>query len=147
MPLQVVIHDQQQNNNAKVSSNGQLVTAPFSYSTTSVQNMLTPDIAYNLVKPIVGCDVVITGFIMSADKDVSNVADATIFIYEADSVESTDLVADSTGDIELGLSRFQQLPLTGLNIKARSGRWINAKTDDAGVKITLFYYYIPEDGL
>jgi hypothetical protein len=83
---------------------------------------------------------VITEIIVSADKGVSPTDPAEIEIYQADAVDSLD---ESPSIVSPRLSRGEDLTLTGLNWLVPEGKWINAKTNDNNVLITIASYRVP----
>ena len=123
----------------KVTNLGQLVTSPIKYSEVSSLSMDTPNIAFNLVTPIAGCNIIITDIILGADKNVSATNGAIIEIYEADAPDS---IVVSKQLFTIDLLKNQTFPAIGLNFQAGRGVWVNAKTDDVIVKVTLGYYHV-----
>ena len=84
----------------------------------------------------------ISDLIMSTDKNVSNVDPADIEIYQADSADS---VIANPSIVRPQMIRASNFIMTGLNWFIPEGKWINAKTSDAGVLITIASYRIPTD--
>lgn len=125
---------------AGVTSRGQLVTAPYDYSVPYFQKLNTINTAFNFARPIAGKQFVLTGYIASAEKDVSNTDGATVILYEASSPIST--VVESQ-ILQLNLLKLAGREIVGLNMLTNPGVWISAKTDDATVDITLLGYYVP----
>ena len=141
MSVPSVIKDPKTGNTARVTEFGQLVVAPVDYSTPVSIEMAVINTAYNFIDPVYKQDIVITDIILTANKNVS-VNDATIIIYEATSEIST----ISTKDIlNLQLIKQTSLPLVGLNMIVTGGKFVNAKTDDAEVFVTIMYYRVPVD--
>lgn len=125
---------------AEVTSRGQLITAPISYSTSFVATANLDDTAFNLVGPKANRVFVITGAIITGTKSISTTVDATVLIYEAETAASTTI--DNTL-LELAVPRSSVIPLPGLNIITEGeGNYINIKTSDETVICTLFGYYI-----
>ena len=99
------------------------------------------DTAFNFFGPVADMQFVITGAIITAREDVHAINPADIVIYEASSAVST--VVDETL-IRVFLTRNQYIVLLPLSILVTQGVWINAKTDDDDVHITITGNYIPE---
>jgi hypothetical protein len=99
------------------------------------------DTAYNYYKPKAGQQFVITSVVASADAQVSNTADATVVIFEASS-EGT-AVVDKTL-LQLAMVRFDQVALNPLNILVNTGKFVNAKTTDDDIHMTIMGYYVNE---
>ncbi len=125
---------------ARVTKFGQLVVAPIAYSESITVEMDVIDTAFNFLTPLSGHSVVITDILVSANKDVSNVEPAVIEIYGADEADSLDAAVDI---ISPRLIRAANLPMTGLNLLIPEGKWINAKTNDNNVLVTLMFYRVP----
>ncbi len=126
---------------ANVTPGGEFVVAPLAYDETEFKELAEDDTAYNFYGPKARQQFVLTGLLAYADKQVSGVTNATVIVYEATS-EDTTTVDKVLLQFELGQN--QSLPLPGLHILVNSGVWINAKTDDDDVHMTLFGYYIPK---
>ncbi len=125
---------------AKVSSIGQLITAPFAYSLSQFNELAEDNTAYNFYPPIAGKQFVITGIRARADRDVSTTVDAIVIVYEASSLTST--TVDKTLHQE-ALVRGEAVPLLPLNSLVNPGKFINAKTTDDDIHMTIWGYYIP----
>jgi hypothetical protein len=125
---------------AGVNPIGGLIVAPYSYDQTEFNELAAVNTAYNFYVPQGDKKFVITGIFFRADKQVSGSADATVVVYEAtsDSETTVDKVlmqfAATEGDI---------LTISPLNILVNEGRWVNAKTDDDDIHMTITGYYVP----
>lgn len=135
-PVKIVGSDGQV---ARVSRFGQLTVSAVDYSTPVVQSMLLTDTAYNLVEPSQDRSIVITDIILTANKSVG-ANDATVEVYEAESATTTSVFQSV---LSLEMQKNSNLPLTGLNLIVPPGLWVNAKTDDDVVFVTLMYYRVP----
>lgn len=126
---------------ADVTSSGELVTAPLSYDETEFNVLSTINVGVNFYGPLPQKQFVITGIVFRADKNVSNVSDATVVVYEA--ADSDTATVDKVL-MQFAVVRDDKVPLTGLRILAAPGKFINAKTDDASIHMTITGYYIKE---
>ncbi|KKL60113.1 hypothetical protein LCGC14_2208560 [marine sediment metagenome] len=127
----------------RIDKKYELVTAPFAYDETQFNELGTADAAVNFYKPKVGKQFVITGIIAAGNLSIAANALATVVVYEGSS--TTDTSADKTL-IQFGITRLQTEPLLSLNILVNEGKFINAKTDDDDVFLTIMGYYIPALG-
>jgi hypothetical protein len=124
---------------ACVSNAGQLITAPFAYDETKFLELDVINTAYNFYGPVAGQQFVITGLRAKADRGVSTNADATVIIYEASS--------DTTTTVDKIL--HQEAMVSGesvtmrMNIIVNEGKYVNAKTDDDDIHMTIMGYYVP----
>lgn len=125
---------------AGVTKAGQLITAPFDYDTTKFIELAEANTAYSFFLPKAGCNFILTGIVAKADKQVSTTVDASVVVYEADSPDTTtvDVVIFQTAMVS-----GDNLVLLPLNIKVSEGKFVNAKTTDDDIHMTLIGYYIP----
>ena len=130
-----------QGHSVRVTSYGQLVTAPVAYSQASSQKLEVDDTAYNLASPEASNLIVITDILLYANKSVSATTEAIVTIYESS-------VGPSEADVTTTLLQTEMLKqssrdITGLNLVTTEGTWINAKTSDDDVFVTIMFYYLP----
>ena len=126
----------------RVTNAGELVVAPFAYDETEFRELAEDDTAYNFYEPKPMNQFVITGFNMKADRGVSTTIDAEVVIYEATSKSETTV---SKVLFQEAMVRSERTSLT-TNILVNPGVWINAKTSDDDIHMTIMGYYIPELG-
>jgi hypothetical protein len=125
----------------KVGSLGEAFVGRPKGDDTAFQSLDVINTAFNMYKPRSGFSFRITGFTMKASQSVSSVSEAQVIIYESDTEDGT------TVDellYEAGLLRNDAPVVTNLYIGVNSGVFINAKTDDATVRINLFGFYIKD---
>lgn len=144
MAAPVNITDSKTGNAARVTPFGQLIVAPLSFSKPITIELDTINTAFNFLTPESGKSIVITDIVISTDKDVSNVEPAEIELYEADAVDS---LIPNPGIVSPRIIRAGNLPLNGLNLLVPEGKWVNAKTNDNNVLITLMFYRVPVEFL
>lgn len=126
---------------AGVSKYGQLVTSPVDYSTTVSQKLDVINTAYNFVAPKSGHKIVITDIMLYANKNVG-ATDATVTVYTSDVGPTTTTVKDTI--LQTEMLKQTHRDLVGLNLIVNNeGHWLNAKTDDDDVFVTIGYYYVP----
>lgn len=140
MSLPTNIIDSKTGHTAKVSRFGQLIVAPIDYSTPIEHALDIIDIAFNFIEPVDGHSIVITDIVASADKDVSPTEPADVVIYQADAIDS---ITPDPVIIRPQLVRSSNLPLTGLNFLIPEGKWVNAKTSDNTILLTIAFYRVP----
>lgn len=140
MSLPVEITDGKgKNYKVKVSSIGQLIVAPVAYEETKFNELAADNTAYNFYGPKAGQQFVITGIRARADRDVSTTVDAVVVVYEA--VASDTTTVDKVLHQE-NLVRSESINLIPTNILVNEGKYINAKTTDDDIHMTIFGYYI-----
>ena len=139
MSINVNLVNDNNDHRVKVSSHGQLIVAPIDFSTPVTKSLAVIDTAVNFIAPQTGHFIVITDIIASADKDVSNTSPANVDVYESDEVDSLTIVNEI---VSPQLIRAANLPLTGLNLKIPEGLWVNAKTSDAAILLTIMFYRV-----
>lgn len=133
-----VIKDSASGVEAKVTSYGQLVTAPVEYDDVVFNELAEPDTAYNFWVPSNESRIVITTIDLVADKQVSSTVSATIIIYEASSPDTTtvDKILYQTAMVQ------DQQKVLNVNLLVNKGKFVNAKTTDDDIHMNLFGYYI-----
>lgn len=127
------------NSRACVTKAGQLVTSSISYDDTKFIELATDATAYNFYPPKVGSKFVVTGIIAKADKQVSTSVDAEVVIYEASSATTT--TADKVL-FQTAMVSGDQLVVVPTNILVSEGVFLNAKTSDDDIHMTIMGYYI-----
>lgn len=138
----VIIKDNDSGVTAKVTEFGQLVIAPLQYSTPASDNLNVINTAFNFLAPKQDRSIVITDIIASADNGVSNVVPAEVEIYQADSADTT--TVDETISSPRML-RGGNFILNGLNLLVPEGKFVNAKTNDNNVLVTIMFYRVPAE--
>jgi len=126
---------------ARVTPYGQLVVAPISYSTSIANSLTVNDAGVTFINPSMGQRVVITDIILTSDKNVGTNG-AAVEVYESSGFDDA-TVTSSILSIEMLKNTSRDL--IGLNFLSSGGVWINAKTDDNNIQVTLGYYYVPID--
>ncbi len=88
-----------------------------------------------------GFQFVITGIFLVADKEVAANASATVVIYEAsaDNTTTEDRVLFETAIIQ---DQIQSLP--AMNVIVNHGKYVNAKTTDDDIHMTIMGYFLPK---
>lgn len=127
-------------NTAGVTQVGALCVAPVSYDESQFLELDTDNVAFNFYPPVVHKQFVVTAIRIKANRDVSNTVDASVVIYEAVSPTTTTEARVLHQD---ALIRGEGTDLVPLNLLANSGVYINAKTSDNSIFMTIFGYYIP----
>lgn len=125
---------------ALVTNVGQLVTAAFDYDETEFRELGLVNTPFNFYGPKANHRFVITGIVAVADKEVASNASATVVVYEA--------AADDTLTIlkvlfQTAMIQDQINILLPLNILVNEGVWVNAKTTDDDIHMTIMGYRIP----
>ena len=134
--VQIVGKDGQ---SVRVTEFGQLTVSPVEYSTPVTDTLDAINTAFNFIGPSSGQQIVITDIILTANKNVG-ASDATVDIYEANSATATTI---SNSILQLEMIKQSSLPLIGLNMIVPAGKWVNAKTNDNDVFVTIMYYRVP----
>jgi hypothetical protein len=140
MTTEIGIKDSKTGQVARVTKFGQLVVAPIAYSAPVSRNLNVVDQAFNFLAPESGQSIVITDIIISGDKAISPTDPAEVEIYQAEAVDS--LIA-SPSILSPRPGRGENIPLNGMNLLIPAGKWVNAKTNDNNVLITIMFYRVP----
>lgn len=128
---------------ATVSDSGALSVGPAQFDETSSNTMAVDDQAYSFYEPSPHDAFVITGVLAFASKDVNDTTDTIITIYEASEKDS--IVIDKTL-LAFGMGKLTNLQLAPLNLLVNPGVYINAKTDDNTINMTIMGYKISTSG-
>lgn len=126
-------------NEASISSNGETITRPFDYSLFSFQLLDTVDVAFNHYKPKTGFQFVITGVVISGNRDIG-VNGSICSLYTANSATSATAI-DTTFEIEVPKSTV--LPFVQPNTIIGENVFLNSKCDDNSVRVGVFGYFVP----
>ena len=123
---------------ALVTAAGQLVTAPYAYNEIKYVLLGVDNQGYTFFSPKVGYQFVLTAILLTADSNVTT--SAIVDVYEASDLNSATIV---TSLFHFEVLKNLTRDLIGLNILCSEGAFINGKTDDDDVYMTLLGYYIP----
>ncbi len=136
--FKTTLYDGRGTNSVQITTRGQLVTAPLSFSSVFAAEANVINTAFNLTSPQAGKRFVLTDVMLFANKGVG-VNDATIELYEATAVD--------TITVDRSILLFEMLKqssrdLTGLNLICSEGRWINIKTNDTTIFANIMGYFV-----
>jgi hypothetical protein len=127
----------------KVNKNGELLVSNGPYDLAEFNELDIINTGYNYYCPNGSKQFVMTGFLMYGDKQVSTSTNATVVIYEA-SQPDTATVDRVLVQVEVGQN--QSIPFPNIRILCNKGVYINAKTDDDDVHLTIFGHFVGLDG-
>lgn len=127
------------NRGVKVSATGELAVGPVEYDQSTFHAMAVDDQAYNFFAPLPGHEFIITGMRIKANTGVNPTSDATIIVYEASGPAAT-----ATDKIlhEEAMVKSDSATIIGIRLRVAQGKWLNGKTDDNTVFMTIFGFYI-----
>ena len=140
MPNRVHIADPTNDTAVSVSSNGELHTAPLHHNQSIHYKLDTINTAYTFADIQTGKEMHLENILIYANKGVGT-NDATVTIYtslEADSLVVKDVI------MEFEIPKYGTRDLIGLNLKLGGGVYLNAKTDDNDIFLTMMGYYSDE---
>lgn len=142
MPIEVIIVDGSGKKvAASVNLAGGLATAAVEYDEVESRDLDTDDTAFNFYSPKPSEQFLIKGILVFANKDINDASDTIIVIYEASEIDST------TVDkilFRFGMGKLTVLPIMPLNIIVNSGKYVNAKTGDNSIFMTIFGHFVIE---
>ena len=132
-------------NDQEVSVNaaGELLTSDGPYDLSVFNDMDVINTAYNYYGPKGRLQFVITGLLAFGDKDISNASDTTVSIYESSASNST---TEDRVLLKAELAQLSTLPFPSVKILCNVGVYINAKTTDDDVHMTIFGHYVDLNG-
>jgi len=127
----------------KVNDAGEVLVANGPYDLAKFNELDAVNTAYNYYRPNGKLQFVLTGFLMYGDKQVSSSTNATIIIYESDQPDS--ITVDRTL-VQVEVGQNQSIPFPNIRILCNRGVYINAKTDDDDIHLTIFGHFVDLDG-
>jgi len=139
MAANVQVFNTENGRSAKVTKSGELVVAPLYYSDTQFREMDLDDTAYNFYQPLPFKQFVITGIVAFADRSVADNTETIVEIYEAATSTATTV---SKTLIQFGMGQLTSISIVPINILVNPAVWINAKTGDDDIFLTIMGYYI-----
>ena len=140
MPLRLMANGSQQ---VAVNTSGALLVSDGPYDEAQFHELDVINTAYNFFVPRGLEQFVITGFLMYGDKQVSSSANATVVIYEASQPDS--ITVDRVL-VQVEVGQNQSIPFPNIRILCNKGVYINAKTTDDDVHMTIFGHYVDLQG-
>lgn len=123
----------------KVTPSGELVVAPLSYDLTKFNLMNVANTSFSYYEPLSNKQFIVKSIIVFADRSINDANSTVIEIYESQSPDSIDV--DKT-ILKFGMAKLSVLPIVPLNILVSEGVWLNAKTDDTNILLTITGNYI-----
>ena len=126
-----------------VNEAGELLISDGPYDLAVFNELDLINTAYNFYGPRGREQFVITGFLLYGDKQVSGATNATVVIYESDQPDST---TESRVLVQVEAGQNQSIPFPNIRILCNRGVYINAKTDDDDIHMTIFGHYIDLQG-
>lgn len=138
--IEVTIKSTETGKTVRINNFGLLTVGPFDFSTPIFRSLNSDNTAFNFFKPRAGFKFVITDVIADADRNIG-VNGAVVDIYEASASDSTTI---DTQILKFEMPKSTDKVLTSLNfITTDEGKFINAKSDDSNVLLTISGFFIP----
>tara|TARA_R110002126_G_scaffold153309_3_gene300487 strand:- start:778 stop:1191 length:414 start_codon:yes stop_codon:yes gene_type:complete len=119
-----------------VGEGGALTVSPV-FDEVAFNELAVADQAYNYYTPLAGSKFILTGVVATADSSV--VGDATVIIYEASAPDST--TVDNVL-FQFVLLKNQQLVIPNFQIKVTPNVWINGKTNDDDIHMSVIGHFV-----
>lgn len=138
MSIKTYIIDPRSSKKASVSGGGYLAVGPFHPSESFNAELGEPDVPVNILPAKTNTIFTITGIVLTGNKQVDNVVDATVTIYEATGATSA---VQSKVLLEVPVARSGNLTMTALHLDASESVYINGVTDDDDIFVTILGYY------
>lgn len=126
---------------ARVNNGGELVVAIGDYDKTKFVELETANTVYNYYEPISEKQFVVTGFLAYGDKQVGTTTNATVAIFESGTIDGDVASADDVV-FQFEVGQNQSVPFPNIKVLIRHGYYLNAKTDDDDVHLTVIGHYI-----
>jgi hypothetical protein len=140
LPVRLMGNGSQQ---VQVNEAGELIVSDGPYDLSKFNELNTINTAYNFFGPKGREQFVITGFLMYGDKQVSSSTNATVVIYESSQSDST---TEERVLVQVEVGQNQSIPFPNIRILCNKGAYVNAKTDDDDIHMTIFGHYVDLQG-
>ena len=124
---------------AGVSDAGELRVAPFEFSTPEFRTLTAVNVPSTFFDPKPGHRLILTDFVIYANRNVG-VNDATLDLYEAIGSNTTAVIHQI---FKQEIPKQTILPQVGLNWVVTGGTFLNARTNDVEVFMTVAGYFQP----
>lgn len=141
MSLRTRITDPITNRSATVKVDDALSVAPAKFSKAYNATMGVSNQIYNVVPLQHNCSFVITGIFVKANRQVSNTVDATVEIFEASSAESGTVLNSL---FTIPMVRGETFLFNPIYVKVENTSYINARTNDDDVYVTILGFYVED---
>lgn len=138
MSVDAIIRDPGTLQGAKVSKGGELAVGPASNDERQFNSLATINTAFNFYSPKNNRVFVITAVLAFADKDISDASTTIVIVYGATAAASIAVVGQP---FEFGMAKLSVFHPTGLRVVIAKGLFVNAKTDDNNILMTVLGHY------
>jgi hypothetical protein len=140
LPVRLMANGSQQ---VAVNEAGEILVSDGPYDLVVFNELDLINTAYNFFGPRGVEQFVITGFLMYGDKQVNSSTNATVIIYESSQPDST---TEDRVLVQVEVGQNQSIPFPNIRVLCNKGVYINAKTDDDDIHMTIFGHYVDFQG-
>jgi hypothetical protein len=140
LPVRLMGNGSQQ---VAVNKAGEILVSDGPYDLAKFNELGVINTAYNFYGPNGRKQFVITGFLMYGDKQVNASTNATVIIYETSQLDST---AEDRVLVQVEVGQNQSIPFPNIRILCNKGVYVNGKTDDDDIHMTIFGHYVDLNG-
>lgn len=140
LPVRLMANGSQQ---VAVNEAGEILVSDGPYDLVEFNELDVINTAYNFFGPRGLEQFVITGFLMYGDKQVNSSTNATVVIYESSQPDST---TEDRVLVQVEVGQNQSIPFPNIRVLCNKGVYINAKTDDDDIHMTIFGHYVDFQG-
>ena len=140
MALRSTITDGQSDRTVDISPNGELIVAPIHPNQSVHWKMDVINTAYTFASITSGKRMILQNVLLYGNKNVG-ATDSTVTIYTADSATSLTPIQTI---LEFEVPKYGTRDLMNLNLDLGSEVFLNAKTDDNDIFITMMGYYVDD---
>lgn len=138
MSVDAILRDAKTLRGASVSKGGALAVGPVEDDEREFNNLNVINTAFNFYSPRANQVFIITGIIAFADKDISDASSTVIAVYGALSAASITVEGQP---FQFGMGKLTLFPGLPLRFKIGEGLFVNAKTDDNNILMTILGHY------
>lgn len=140
LPVRLMANGSQQ---VAVNEAGEILVSDGPYDLVVFNELDLINTGYNFFGPRGLEQFVITGFLIYGDKQVNSSTNATVVIYESSQPDST---TEDRVLVQVEVGQNQSIPFPNIRVLCNKGVYINAKTDDDDIHMTIFGHYVDFQG-
>ena len=124
---------------ARIDKSGYLAVGPAMPSMAFNATLGVDDTPVQIVPAKGSKSFYVTSIILTGNKNISTTVDAVVDIYTSQTTASATI---ATSLLSIPIGRSAQTVITGILIETEAGYFINGKTSDDDVLVTILGYYV-----
>ena len=139
MPLESILRDSKTGRTANVVRGNAIAVLPPQASIAYNATLGVDDVPVEIVPSRSKMTFCMTGILLTGNKSIDPNIDAIVDIYTSTDSASSTIV---TSLISIPVSRSGSIVLNGILVEAEAGHFINGRTSDDDVLVTILGFYV-----